>query len=468
MRRLALVRKTVTICGAVLALWMGGVGPAAAMTADDVVFTWRQQQQVHTHVLDEIARQAAQRQSDIEQEIALLRGYADDLAANAALQGLDQDRRKDNADLAVSTFNTLRAKDAEQAHIPRIGWGIFGYFEKRRDDTNAAIAEAEGAVARGETQFHLAGVGWMSGDELQARIKSREDEIAGLRASVDAGTFSIHYPGIGWVTRQDIETRNARLDKQIAETLAVIEKGEYSVHIPQIGWITRTGLEERIAKAEQELADMRTVRDQGELSIHRSGWGWHTHDQLDERVDALTKEKADLETQASAGTFSHAVVGGWVTGQSLDERIASLDEEADGVGKQFSAGEYTIPGSEGWKTRPQVQDLLALPDCIPGCKQNCPNPCLDRGRRPGLQDYLGRYDPAFNTHLKLIALDRELAVALKAKLGEHIRPRVKAIDHELDRIGREVSEFDREVANNEVRLKAHIEWLRRALDTMMP
>lgn len=220
-----------------------------------------------------------------------------------------------------------------------------------------------------------------------------------------------------------------------------------------------------LAEQEKAVADQEQAHDDRAMNIHRSGWGWVTGVSLDARRDQRIEERRSLEIAVGELRFSHHIPGaGWVTAKALDEQIESLEEEIQETRDRAASSDYTIPGSQGWLNAQQAADLLAQPDCRP----DGPRPCLDPKRRPLLHDYTHRFSPTLAVHIRLIEQEINKREAWRAQIGDHIAPRVKQIDNEVEQIGAMDNEFDQELHSARTRIQRRIDWLRDVRASQIP
>lgn len=457
------LRAAATAAGLAAALLVAA--PALALTDEDVVRPMRDDIALSQAAIAELARQGAARHAELEQWLAYRQGLAQALADNAArLQELHERDRTIAAGF-VSVATALTPRGGDQAYVPHIGWGIFGFFEKHRDDTNAAIAEAEGAVAQGETQFHVAGTGWITGDQLEAQIAAARKAIDDLQAALDAGSWQIHYPGIGWVSRTALEARIAAKEAEIAGTLETIAKGDYQVHVPGIGWTTRNGVETMIANAESRFAEVTATFDGETAQIHRPIGGWITLAGVHAAMQSREDEIAGLQQAAADGSFQHHLPGiGWVTGDGLDAQITEALRGVAEVEAASAAGTYQVPSALGWTDRNRATEQLALPDCRP----QGPSPCIQAEHRPHYQDVLARIPTAVQADVAVRELRIALLEAFRAAIGSHIGPRVDQLSLELAQWAATQNEFSQELGILRQNHERYVAWLRAVIDTQIP
>jgi len=452
-----------------LALCLGlGVAapPALAVSAEDIVRPWQDDIALTKRALDELARQGAQRLSELEAIKTLHASMTGALQDNVDMLELLQARDQANADRFVGAAAALKVSNGEQSYVPHIGWGIFGFFEQHRANTNKAIDEVDAQVAAGEAQFFIQGLGWHSGKSLAALVAGDQAAIDALQKALDEGSWQIHYPGIGWADRRGLEGRIAANQKQITDTLDVIAKGDYQVHVPHLGWVTRNAVSKMIADAKAELAAVEAQFGAGDAQIHRAIGGWITMKSVQAAMDQLAKQQKDLEAAAAAGSFQHHLPNvGWVTGEGLDNLIKARQEERSKVEAAAGAGTYVVPsGCCGWIDGNNISRLLALPDCRP----EGPTPCLTPSDRPHLQDAQRRLGPTVAVDLAVRQAEIDLYAAWRAALGGFIEPQVKLLRESGQQWGRTQAEFDIELAAIRQRVQARIDFLQEVIERQIP
>ena len=210
---------------------LASFGAAKAVTIDEIVRPQRDAIALCTDARAELNRQFALRMKELEEVKAWHQSLQAALADQIAFQAEENERARAAEDMFVSRAGSLVVKPGDQAWVPHIGWGIFGFFEKHRDDTNKAIAEAEGAIGRGETQFNVQGVGWLSGDGLAELLAADAKAMADLQTALDTGVWQINYPGLGWVSGQSLDACAAGNEKRIKELQEQVSKGEFQINV---------------------------------------------------------------------------------------------------------------------------------------------------------------------------------------------------------------------------------------------
>jgi len=457
-----LFRLSAVIALVLLAL----AAPAAAITDEDTIRPWLDDNELVKEAETELARQIDLRRQELEQVKALHMQMRASLAENAQRLKELHDRDLAVATLFVSAASALKPSDGDQSFVPHIGWGIFGFFEKHRDDTNKAIQDAEGAVSRGETQFHLPGIGWISGQGLDALVASDQAGIDALQAAADAGTYQIHFPGIGWVDKEGLATLRAANDQAIAATRETIAKGEYQVHVPHLGWVTRNAVEAQIAQLQQELKGLEDGKSAGTLQIHRAIGGWITLVSTQQVMDGLTAEADGIAAQLASGDYVvHLPAIGWVSGKAIDDLVKARQADLAKMIQTAAEGHYTVPsGCCGWVDQETVTKLLALPDCRP----QGPTPCLAEGHRASLQDAQRRIPVAVDVDAQVRQLEIDLYLLWRGLLDALASPRLQQLNLSLEQWARTQSEFDIELAQHRHRIERRIKWLREVIDTQIP
>ena len=449
------------VLGITAVAWAGG--PAWAMTAEDVVTPWRDQIATCSEAMDEIAYQADMARSDIDADIARLNALAEAIAQGEADLAAHHDYLHAMADLIVTAAPGIAEPGAEGANLPRIGWGIFGYFEQRRDETNAAIREAEAAIAEGTTAFGVQGHGDLSRQSLAEAIAQRVSDRAGLDAAVDGGSFAINYPELGLVTRPDAEACIAEAEGHISETFALIAAGEYTHHIPHLGFVTRNTIEAMIAETQAQIDALAAAQQAGALVILRP---LHpvalTAADLDALVADLEARSATLAQAVADGSFQHGLpVYGVVSRESIAGMLAALAEATQTAQAALDAGTYMISAAHfGGIDRAQAEVLLNLPDC----RINDPRNCLGPGVRSILQDALVRIPLAAGFEIALLALEIDLWEGYAAVLDARAAPEETMLALARRRLELLVPEFDRELAAYRSQLSRRLDWLGRARD----
>jgi len=463
MRRLALV----PFCLALLAIApLGFAPPALAVSAEDIVRPWQDDITMTRRALDELARQGAQRLSELEATKTLHASMTAALQDNVAALDLLQDRDRGVAELFVGAAGGLKVSGGEQSYVPHIGWGIFGFFEKHRDDTNAAIDAVDAQIAAGDTQFFIQGLGWQSGDSLAAVVAADQAGIEALQRALAEGTWQIHYPGIGWADRRGLEGRIAADQQQIDQALEIIARGEYQVHVPQLGWVTRNAVLKMIEDAKAELAAVEAQFQAGDAQIHRAIGGWITTKSVQATMDQLAKQQEELEAAAQSGSFVHHLPQlGWIDGRGVDATIAARQTELQKIQDSASAGTYAVPsGCCGWVDGNNLARLLALPDCVP----EGPSPCLNPPDRPHLQDAQRRLGPTVAVDVAVRQAEIELYRAWRAALAGFIQPQVKLLQEAGQQWGRTQAEFDLELAAIRQRVEDRVTFLQSVIDRQIP
>jgi hypothetical protein len=455
-------------CGLALSLCLALLAPAPALavSAEDIVRPWQDDIAMTKRAIDELARQGAQRLSELGATKALHAAMTQALADNVAALDLLQQRDQANEERFVSGAGALRVSGGEQSWVPHIGWGIFGFFEKHRDDTNKAIAEVDAQIAAGDAQFFILGLGWQSGKSLAALVAADQKAMDDLQAALGAGTWQIFYPGIGWADRNGLEARIAGDQKQIDDTLAVIAKGEYQVFVPQLGWVTRNAVNQQIESAKAELAAVEAQFQAGDAQIWRAIGGWITTKSVQGAMDGLAKQQAALEAAAQQGSFVHYLpLLGWVDGRGIDATIQARQDEVAKVQDSAAAGTYAVPsGCCGWLDGNNIQRLLALPDCVP----NGPSPCLNPADRPHVQDAQRRLGPSIALDIAVREAEIALFKAWRAALAGFIEPQVKIYQEGAAQWARTQAEFDIELAAIRQRIEDRIAFLHAVLDRQIP
>lgn len=456
-------RCLLACCLALLAL---SPAPVLAVSAEDIVRPWQDDIAMTGRALDELARQGAQRLSELGATKALHAAMTQALADNVAALELLQQRDQANEERFVAAAGSLKVSGGDQSWVPHIGWGIFGFFEKHRDDTNKAIEQVDAQVAAGEAQFFILGLGWQSGKSLAALVAADQKAMDDLQAALDAGTWQIFYPGIGWADRRGLEARIVGDQKQIDEALAVIAKGEYQVFVPQLGWVTRNAVKQQIAAAEAELAAAEAQFQVGDAQIWRAIGGWITTKSVQGAMDELAKQQEALEAAAQQGTFVHYLpLLGWVDGRGIDATIQARLGEVAKIQDSAAAGTYAVPsGCCGWLDGNNIQRLLALPDCVP----NGPSPCLNPPDRPHVQDAQRRLGPSIAVDIAVRQAEIELFKAWREALAGFIEPQVKLYHEASEQWARTQSEFDIELSAIRQRIDDRIAFLQSVLDRQIP
>lgn len=443
------------------ALSMAGALPAAAFTEADAIAPQLLRVEICRAAGLEIARQADLRRSELDAWHAFRRSLAAELTRGAARLAEEHRRALAVEQRAVTAARSLVPLGGEQAHVPHIGWGIFGYFEQRRADTNQAIAEAGAQVGAGDYGFHVMGQGWTSGAALDAAIAADVQARSDFEAAVSEGTFSISYPGLGWISRSGVENCIATAEEEIARTRATIAAGEYSVSIPGIGWITRNGLESRIAAAQAELAGIEAALAGRTMGIARAGHGWFDGNGLDARIAANEAATAAIDQQLADGALGYPFpVRGWLTGAAIAAEIAEAEAGIAEVRARDAAGQYGVPSAIGWIDATGARAALALPTC----RDNGPQPCISAESRPHYQDVLRRIPIAVAADIAIrqLAIDRHRAWG--AALASHATPEQERLAADLQMLGVLAAEFDHDLAANRARIQAQIDWLRRSME----
>lgn len=440
--------------------------PALAVGAEDIVRPWQDDIAMTKRAIDELARQGAQRLSELGATKALHAAMTQAIADNIAALDLLQQRDQANEERFVSAAGALKVSGGEQSWVPHIGWGIFGFFEKHRDDTNKAIAEVDAQIAAGDAQFFILGLGWHSGKSLAALVAADQKAMDDLQAALGAGTWQIFYPGIGWADRNGLEARIAGDQKQIDETLAVIAKGEYQVFVPQLGWVTRNAVNQQIENAKAELAAAEALFQAGDAQIWRAIGGWITTKSVQGAMDDLARQQEALEAAAQQGSFVHYLpLLGWIDGHGIDATIKSRQDEMAKVQDSAAAGTYVVPsGCCGWLDGNNIQRLLALPDCVP----NGPSPCLNPADRPHVQDAQRRLGPSIAVDIAVREAEIALFKAWRAALVGFIEPQVKIYQEGAAQWARTQAEFDIELAAIRQRIEDRIAFLQAVLDRQIP
>ena len=454
--------KNVPATTAALALMLG---TAHAVTPEEIV---RPQRDAIAHCTDakaELGRQFALRMKELEEVKAWHQSLEQALADQAGFQAKENARARAAEDTFVSRAGSLVAKLGDQAFIPHIGWGIFGFFEKHRDDTNAAIAEAEGATARGETSFHVEGIGWLTGKGLADILAADTKGMADLQASYDRGEWPINYPQLGWVGGAALASCVSDNEKKIAEIQNVISKGEFSIHVVNVGWVTRNALQGMIDAQKAQLKQLEAAVAAGKLDIHRVLSGWASLTAVHAHMDATKKTKGDYETAATSTSSFHVPSVGWTTGEGLDAAIAAAEKEVADVLKTASEGKYTVPSGIGWVDMNAIRAALALPDCLP---KDSPSPCLAPERRPWLEDAQARVPIAVDTDVAIRKLRIDVLKAYRAQIATLAHPRIAQLDLDLAQWGRLQDEFDAELGEHRKVIERRIKWLQEIMQTEMP
>jgi len=411
----------------------------------------------------EIARQADLYRGELDARIAFRRGLRAELDRGAARLAEEHRRALAVEDRAVAAAGSLVPLGGDSAHVPHIGWGIFGYFEQRRADTNRAIADAEGTVAAGEAGFHVAGHGWLTGDSLDGAIAADVKARADFDAAVSAGGFAVAYPGIGWIDRNGVEACVAAAETEIASVRATIAAGEYAVAVPGIGWTTRNGLDQMIAAAEAELAALEASLTDGKLSIARQGRGWFDRATLEAWQAANEAAGEDVRRLLGVATYSYPFPSaGWMDGNAIDAAIANRESGIAEVGALQAAGTYTVPSALGWVDGNGARAALALPTC----RENGPSPCVPADHRPHYEDVLRRIALAVATDIAIRQLEVDRLRAWRAALDAHATPDFQRLEMEAGRLGVLAAEFSVELAAHRARLGRHIDWLRMSQESI--
>lgn len=447
------------------AIVAGSLDSASAVTVEEIV---RPQRDAIAHCADartELARQAALRMKQLEEAKAWHQSLEQALADLVGFQEREYQRAKAAEAMFVSRAASLVVKPGDQAWVPHIGWGIFGYFEKRRDDTNQAIAEAEGAIGRGETSFNVQGVGWLSGQGLKDILASDAKAMADLQAALDTGAWQINYPGLGWVSGNALANCDADNAKRIKELQELVSKGEFQINVVNVGWVTRNALQAMIDGEDARLKQLDADAAALTLQINRAFFGWQTMAGVHARLDGLKKEKGDYEA-AVAATIAYNVPSiGWTTGNALDEMIASAEKEVAGVLQTAGEGKYAVPTGIGWLDRNAIEAALALPDCRP---KDSPSPCLAPQHRPILQDAAGRVPIAVDTDVAFRQQRIDLLKSYRGEIATLAEPRLALFDLDLAQWARMQDEFTAEIGEHRKVIARRLAWLREIMQTEMP
>jgi hypothetical protein len=441
------------------------IGAAQAVTPEEIV---RPQRDGIAHCTDartELARQFALRMKELEEVKAWHQSLEKALADQIGFQAKENARARAAESTFVSRFGSLVVKPGDQAWIPHIGWGIFGFFEKHRDDTNAAIAEAEGAVSRGESQFHIEGVGWLTGQALAGILAADTKGMADLQGAFDRGEWQINYPRLGWVSGASLTACVADNEKKIAELQNAISKGEFQIHVVNVGWVTRNSLQAMIDAEKAQLAQIETAVGEGTLQIHRAIGAWQTLVSVHGHMDATKKTKTDYEAAASSTDTFHVPSVGWTTGNGLDAAIAAAEKDVAGVLQTAAEGKYQVPSGVGWVDMNAIRAALALPDCRP---KDSPNPCLAPEHRPLLQDAQARVPVAVETDVGIRQLRIDVLKAYRGQIAQLARPRLDQLDLDLAQWGRLQDEFSAELGEHRKVIERKIKWLQEIMQTEMP
>lgn len=411
----------------------------------------------------EIARQVDLYRAELDARIAFRRGLRAELDRGAARMSEEHHRMIAVEERAVGAAAGLVPLGGDSAHVPHIGWGIFGYFEQRRADTNRAIAEAEGTVAAGEAGFHIAGQGWMTGDSLDGAIAADVKARADLDASVSAGVFAVAYPGIGWIDGNGVQACITAAETEIASVRATIAAGEYAVAIPGIGWTTRNGLNQMIAAAEAELAGLESALTDGKLSIARQGRGWFDRATLEAWQAANAAASEDVRRLLGEAKYGYPFpTAGWMDGNAIDAAIADREAGIAEVRRLESAGSYGVPGALGWFDGNAARAALALPTC----RENGPSPCVPADHRPHYEDILRRIPLAVATDIAIRQLEVERLRAWRTALEAHATPDFQRLEMEAGQLGVLAAEFAADLAAHRARLGRHVDWLRLSLESI--
>ena len=438
-------------------------GPVLALTDEDAVAPYRHQIALCQEALVELDRQVNLRQAEYDAWAAWQRSLGEELARGEALFAMEHARALGIESAAVAAAPGLVPLGGDAAHVPRIGWGIFGFFEQRRDDTNRAIAEAEGAIARGETGMHVLSRGWLTGQSLDALIAADRQAMAVFRAAVDGGSYAIHFPALAWVNRTSLEVCIADQERLIGETMTLIAAGEYGVHLPHLGWVTRNGVQAQIDATLAELAGLEKAVAEGTLGIARDPRGWFNRQNLDTWTDANTTAQEGLQAQVAAGSFSHAFPGlGWITGVQIDALITDALNGIAGVDRLAMEGEYLVPGPGGWIGSRIAREQLSLPDCPRD--RVVDHPCLAPDQRPHYLDVLRRVPLSVAADIRMREIEIERLEAYRAAIDSHAIPEQTRAEVEAAILGVLQAEFDAELALNRTRLQRRLDWLRTNLE----
>lgn len=456
------MRKGLFVLAAVVAALLNS---AAAVTVEEVV---RPQRDAIAHCADaksELARQGALRMKQLEEVKAWHQSLEQALADLVAFQEQEYQRAKAAEAMFVSRAASLVVKPGDQAWVPHIGWGIFGYFEKRRDDTNQAIAEAEGAIGRGETQFNVQGVGWLSGQGLKDILAADAKAMAELQTALDTGTWQINYPGLGWVNGNALAACAADNAKRIKELQDVVSKGEFQINVVNLGWVTRNSLQAMIDGENARLKQLDADAAAMTLQLNRAFFGWQNMTNVHAHLDSVKKEKADYEA-AAAATISYNVPSiGWTTGNALDEMIAAAEKEIAGVLQTAGEGKYAVPTGIGWMDGKAIQAALALPDCRP---KDSPSPCLAPEHRPILQDAAARLPIAVDTDVAFRQQRVDLLKVYRGEIATLAEPRIAQFDLDLAQWARMQDEFTAELGEHRKVIERKLAWLREVMQTEIP
>lgn len=438
--------------------------PAGAVTDEDAIATFRDRIALCQDGGREIARQADLWRAELDAWKAFRQRLREELARGAARLAEEHRRARAVEDRAVAAASGLVPLGGDAAHVPHIGWGIFGYFEQRRADTNRAIAEAEGTVGAGEYGFHVAGQGWMTGDGLDAAVAAETQRRVDHDAAVGAGTFAVAYPGLGWIDGNGVRACIAAAEQEIANTRAVIAAGEYAVALPGLGWVTRNSLNAMIATAQAELKGLEDALAARTLAVARPGRGWFDGNGLDGWIAANEAARAEIARLTGAGSYGYAFpTAGWLDGNGIDAQIADREAGIAEVRRLADAGTYGVPGALGWHDANGARAALALPTC----RENGPQPCIPAEHRPHYEDVLRRIPLAVATDIAIRQFEVERLRSWRAAIDAHAAPDLDRLALERAQFGVLAAEFDVELAAHRTRIERHIAWLRRSLE-MIP
>lgn len=456
------MRKVVSV---VAALTAASLTSAAAVTVEEIVRPQRDAIAQCADAKSELARQGALRMKQLEELRAWHQSLEQALADLVAFQEQEFGRAKAAEAMFVSRAASLIVKPGDQAWVPHIGWGIFGYFEKRRDDTNQAIADAEGAISRGETQFNVQGVGWLSGQGLKDILAADVKAMADLQAALDTGAWQINYPGLGWVSGNALDACAADNAKRIKELQDTVSNGDFQVNVVNLGWVTRKSLQAMIDGENARLSQLNADAAAMTLQINRAFFGWQNLAVVSAHLDTSKKEKADYEA-AAAATMSYNVPSiGWTTGNALDEMIAAGEKEVAGVLQTAAEGKYSVPTGIGWMDRNAIEAALALPDCRP---KESPSPCLPPEHRPILQDAAARLPIAVETDIAFRNQRIDLLKVYRGEIATLAKPRVSLFDLDLAQWSRMQDEFAVEVGEHRKVIARKLTWLNEVMQTEIP
>jgi hypothetical protein len=215
-----------------VALAAAGALPAAAFTEADAIAPQTLRIELCRDAGLEIARQADIWRGERDAWLAWRRGLTAELARGAARLAEEHRRARAVEERAVAASRSLVPLGGDAAHVPHIGWGIFGCFEWRRDDTNRAIARR--------------GHGWFDRNGLEGWIAANEAAKAEIGRQLGEGVYAHAFPGGGRLNGQGLDTMIAEREAGIAEVQRLEGAGSYAVPTG-LGWTDGNGARAALA-----------------------------------------------------------------------------------------------------------------------------------------------------------------------------------------------------------------------------